>query len=48
VGLVSYIFNPEYIRLLWTDPIGEKFFTGAIILEIVGILIIRKIANVRV
>jgi tight adherence protein B len=48
VGLVSYIFNPEYVRLLWTDPIGEKFFTGAIILEIVGILIIRKISNIRV
>jgi tight adherence protein B len=48
VGLVSYIFNPQYIRLLWTDPTGSKFFTYAIISEIVGILIIRKIANIRV
>jgi tight adherence protein B len=48
VGLVSYIFNPEYIRLLWTDPTGSKFFTYAITSEIVGILIIRRIANIRV
>jgi tight adherence protein B len=48
VGLVSYIFNPQYVRLLWTDPTGSKFFTYAIISEIVGILIIRKIANIRV
>jgi tight adherence protein B len=48
VGLGFYILKPEYIRLLWTDPVGSKFFTAAIILEIVGILIIRKIANIRV
>jgi tight adherence protein B len=48
VGLGFYILKPEYVRLLWTDPVGSKFFTYAIISEIVGILIIRKIANVRV
>jgi tight adherence protein B len=48
VGLGFYILKPEYVRLLWTDPIGIKFFTYAIISEIVGILVIRKIANVRV
>jgi tight adherence protein B len=47
VGLGFYILKPEYIRLLWTDPTGSKFFTYAIISEIVGILIIRKIANIR-
>jgi tight adherence protein B len=48
VGLGFYILKPEYVRLLWTDPTGSKFFTYAIISEIVGILIIRKIANIRV
>jgi tight adherence protein B len=48
VGLGSYIFNREYIRPLWTDPVGSEFFTYAIISEIVGILIIRRIANFRV
>ena len=35
-------------RLLWTDPTGSKFFTYAICSEIVGILVIRKIANIKV
>jgi tight adherence protein B len=48
VGLGFWILKPDYIRLLWTDPVGSKFFTYAIISEIVGILIIRKIANIRV
>jgi len=48
VGLGSFIFNPNYIRPLWTDPVGSKFFTYAIISEIVGILIIRRISNFRV
>jgi len=48
VGLAFWILKPEYTALLWTDPVGQKFFTYAIISEIVGILIIRKIANVRV
>jgi tight adherence protein B len=48
VGIGFYILKPEYVRLLWTDPTGSKFFTYAIISEVVGILVIRKIANIRV
>jgi tight adherence protein B len=48
VGIGFWILKPEYVRLLWTDETGSKFFTYAIISEIVGILIIRKIANIRV
>lgn len=48
VGLGFWVQKPEYVRLLWTDPLGTKFFTYAIISEIVGILIIRKISNIKV
>ena len=47
-GVGSYFLKPDYVSLLWTDPVGSKFLTYAIISEIVGILIIRKIANIRV
>jgi tight adherence protein B len=47
VGLGMWVLKPEYIRLLYTDPIGSKFLTYAVISEIVGILVIRKLANVR-
>ena len=48
VGLGFWLLKPEYIRLLWTDPVGTKFLTYAVISEIIGILVIRKIANIRV
>jgi tight adherence protein B len=48
VGLGFWILKPDYIRLLWTDPVGSRFFTYAIISEIIGILVIRRIANIRV
>jgi tight adherence protein B len=48
VGIGFWILKPDYIRLLWTDPVGSKIFTAAIIWETIGILIIRKIANIKV
>ena len=47
VGLGFWVLKPEYIRLLWTDEIGSKFLTYAIISEIVGIIVIRKLANIK-
>ena len=48
VALGFWILKPEYIKLLYTDPTGSKFLTYAIISETVGILVIRRIANIRV
>jgi len=48
VALGFWVLRPEYIRLLYTDPTGSKFLTYAIISEILGILVIRRVANIRV
>jgi tight adherence protein B len=48
VGIGFWFLKPEYMRLLWEDPIGSKFFTYAIFSEAVGILVIRRMANIRV
>ena len=45
VGLGFWVLKPEYITLLYTDETGSKFLTYAIISELVGILVIRKIAS---
>ena len=45
IGL--WFLKPEYLKLLYTDDTGQLFLTYAIISEIIGILIIRKIANPR-
>jgi len=48
VGLGFWFLKPEYVRLLWTDPVGSKLFTYAICSEILGILVIRKLSNIKV
>jgi tight adherence protein B len=40
-----WFLKPEYMILLYSDETGSKFLTYAIISEIVGILVIRKIAS---
>lgn len=47
VGLGFWVMKPEYIRLLYTDETGSKFLTYAVVSELIGILIIRKIASPR-
>lgn len=45
VGFAFWLVKPEYIRLLYTDDVGKMFFTYAIVSEIIGILVIRKVAS---
>jgi tight adherence protein B len=47
-GLGCLVLKPDYIRPLWTDETGSKIFTAAIIWELIGILVIRKISSIRV
>ena len=42
------IVNPEYLGLLVTDPIGNAMSVGAVIMMILGILVLKKLVNIRV
>ena len=46
-GLFFYFLRYEYISLLWLTPLGSKFLIYGIISEIIGILVIRKVASVK-
>ncbi len=48
MGLFMYITSPEYMRPLLTTRIGQMIIAGAVFLEIVGFLIIRKIVDIKV
>jgi tight adherence protein B len=43
-----YQLNPDYIMVLFTDPMGTKLLTVAVIMQIIGALVIRKIVNIKV
>lgn len=43
-----YYLNSSYIMLLFTDPLGKKMIAGAIVLQILGAICIKKIVNIKV
>ena len=48
IGLIIYSFNPDYIRILFTHSVGSKLLIGGVISQIIGILIVRRIVNIKV
>lgn len=45
---VIYRLNKEYVMALFTDPLGKKMLLAAIVMQILGALVIRKIINIKV
>jgi tight adherence protein B len=43
-----YRLNPDYLMVLLTDPTGKKMLFVAIVLQVVGALVIRKIVDIKV
>jgi tight adherence protein B len=46
--LAVYYLNPDYVMILFKDPMGTKMLTVAVIMQILGALVIRKIVNIKV
>jgi tight adherence protein B len=46
--LAVYYLNPEYIMLLFTDEMGRQMLLAAVVLQVIGALVIRKIVNIKV
>jgi tight adherence protein B len=40
--------NPDYVMTLFTDPLGKKMLAGAILLQFLGAIAIRKIITIKV
>ncbi|MGH9943138.1 MAG: type II secretion system F family protein [Pyrinomonadaceae bacterium] len=48
VVLAVSVMNPEYMSILWHDPRGHKLIAAALILQTTGMLVIRKILNIKI
>jgi tight adherence protein B len=46
--LMMMYMKPDYIELLWKDPMGVKMSIGAVVLMILGSLAIKKIVDIKV
>jgi len=40
--------NHDYVMVLFNDPMGKKLLIGAVVLQILGALVIRKIVDIKV
>ncbi len=48
VFIVLLSLNPDYVMLLFRDPLGQKMIAIAGAMQIIGALAIRKIVNIKV
>jgi tight adherence protein B len=47
-GILFYLINPDYIRLLFTEQVGQLMVIIAVALQVAGIFVIRRIIDVKV
>src|SRR6185437_9006381 len=46
--LMMLYMKPDYIELLWKDPMGVKMSIGAVVLMLLGSFAIKKIVDIKV
>jgi tight adherence protein B len=46
--VVMWRLNPGYSMTLFTDPMGHQMLAGAVVMQVIGALVIRKIVNIKV
>ena len=45
LGIAMYLLNPNYITPLFTDPLGVRFLTTGIVLQVLGYFVLRKVTQ---
>jgi tight adherence protein B len=48
LGLVLHLMNPEFLSVLWTDPMGQKMVAVALLMMVIGIFAMWRIIKIRV
>ncbi|MEM5389007.1 type II secretion system F family protein [Paraburkholderia phymatum] len=48
VAFLISLMNPGFLRVLWTDPIGNKLVGGALVMMMFGVVWMRKIIRIHV
>ncbi len=48
IGLVLYKTSPDYMELLFSDPIGQNLATGGSIMMVFGAIVMKRMVNIKV
>ena len=46
--VIVYNLNPSYVCQLFTDPAGKKMLAVAVVMQVLGAIVIRKIVDIKV
>jgi len=46
--VIVYNLNPSYVTQLFTDPAGKKMLAIAVVMQIIGAVVIKKIVEIKV
>jgi tight adherence protein B len=49
-ALFGFLLNtkPDYVKALWETELGQQMSVAALIAQVIGALVIRKIVNIKV
>ena len=47
IAILLMLTNPAQFQVLLTDPLGVRMLEGAVILQVVGVLIVRKLVDIE-
>jgi tight adherence protein B len=48
VSMAVTVMNPEYMSVMWKDPRGHMLIGVALLLQVTGMLIVRKILKIKI
>jgi len=48
VAFILFLLSPEYMKPLWEEPTGRSMIVAAVVLQITGMLVIRKIIRIKI
>ncbi|MDX1624559.1 MAG: type II secretion system F family protein [Gemmatimonadota bacterium] len=48
VAFLIFMLNPEYMSVLWTEPVGRMLIMVALMLQLIGYFVIRRIVDIEI
>jgi len=48
VAIGVTFLNPDYMAVLWRDPRGHYLIGTALVMQVTGMLIVRKILDIKI
>ena len=46
--VVMWRLNPSYVMMLFSDPLGNQMLAGAVVMQLLGAYVIKKIIDIKV